>query len=430
MAAALNEDTHPKDVTIEVVRPPMAAEAKSGPTILQGTAAVLIFLTFGMAVAALALVVPLVDKIHSLETQLSESSQVLVSASATAPQGFTGTSALLTGAGEWAPGAFMPEERSDFHAVACEDGKIVLLGGLNHSGHVVDTVWIFDPTSETYSVGKAPMPTGRYRFGAVCLNNKVYAAGGYPTAAAGDAGQCLSTVDIYDTAADTWSSAPALTYARGDLALTAVGVKLYAMGGYGYEYPYPDPANEANEVLDTGASGGGWTAAAKVPGGGKGDITGVNIGGQIFLPGGWNGVFKDELLAYDPPTDTWATSLAPMKAPRGDKAVAALDGHLFVIGGESWSGKKAPCAWDPSQSCDINQIPIHSVEQYSPARDTWSSMAPLPEGRFRFAAAVANGAIFAFGGHAHGELAVNTAWVFHYVPQPNVYFHTRAAAAA
>ena len=331
----------PKDVAIEVVRPPMAAHEKtSGPSTLTIVLVVLIFLVFGVAVAALALVAPLVEKVHTLETQLG-ASQVLVSASATAPEGFAGgTSALLTGSGEWAPGAYMPEERSDFHAVACEDGKIVLLGGLNHSGHVVDTVWTFDPIAESYSIGKAPMPTGRYRFGAVCLNNKVYAAGGYPTAAAGDAGQCLATVDVYDTASDVWSAGPALSTARGDLALAAHGSKLYAMGGYGYEYPYPDPANEANEVLDVGTSGGGWTAAAKLPGGGKGDISAVTIDGTIYVPGGWNGVFKDELVAYDPAADTWATGLAPMKAPRGDKAVAALDGHLFVIGGESWSGKK------------------------------------------------------------------------------------------
>lgn len=52
-----------------------------------------------------------------------------------------------------------------------------------------------------------------------------------------------------------------------------------------------------------------------------------------------------------------------MKAPRGDKAVAVLDGQLVVVGGETWSGKKAPCAWDTSVSCDINQVPIHVCQR-------------------------------------------------------------------
>ena len=77
---------------------------------------------------------------------------------------------------------------------------------------------------------------------------------------------------------------------------------------------------------------------------------------------GLAGVFLDGLVAYDASADTWAT-LTPMKAPRGDKAVAVLDGQLVVVGGETWSGKKAPCAWDTSVSCDINQVPIHVCQR-------------------------------------------------------------------
>ena len=67
---------------------------------------------------------------------------------------------------------------------------------------------------------------------------------------------------------------------------------------------------------------------------------------------------------------------------------------------------------------------------YDTEADSWTSMSPLPEARFRFGAAAANGAIFTFGGHAHGEVAVNTAWTFFYVPQPNVYFHAKTVEAA
>ena len=79
---------------------------------------------------------------------------------------------------------------------------------------------------------------------------------------------------------------------------------------------------------------------------------------------------------------------------------------------------------------------MHGVEMYSPDEDTWTEMSPLPSSRFRFAAAAVNGrggtsegAIVAFGGHAHGEVAVKTTWGFHDVPRPNVFLHTRGAAA-
>lgn len=162
---------------------------------------------------------------------------------------------------------------------------------LNSTGHVQSTVWAFNPIDETFDTSKSAMPTGRARFGASCVDNKyVYVAGGFATAADSDAGRCLSSVDIYDVEQDSWASGPPLSISRGDLALGAVGSKLYALGGYGYEYPYPDPANEANEVLDTATSDSMWQMAAKLPDGGKGDISAVTIGSKIYIPGGWNGM--------------------------------------------------------------------------------------------------------------------------------------------
>jgi len=200
------------------------------------------------------------------------------------------------------------------------------------------------------------------------------------------------------------------------------------MGGYGYEYPYPDPANELNEAYDPTANA--WTAKAPMPGGGKGDISAVEIDGMLYVPGGWNGVFKNELVAYNVSADGWSTGLAPMARARGDKAVASLEGHLYVIGGEIWSGKTQPCPWDPSITCNINALPIHSCEYYAPKSGTWTSFAPIPTPLFRFAAAAANGIIFTFGGQGHGQIATNTVSMFLHVQKPNVFLHVKQGAAS
>ena len=169
--------------------------------------------------------------------------------------------------------------------------------------------------------------SGRFRFSAACLDGSVYVAGGYETSADGeDAGnlKTLATVDRYDVAGQTWSSVAPLATGRGDMALAASGGKLYAFGGYGLYWE----AVGATEVFDPAT--GVWATAASMPNGGKGDISAVEIDGVIYIPGGWNGVFSDQLVAYDASTDSWST-LAPMQAQRARAGPNPLSLTLILI---------------------------------------------------------------------------------------------------
>jgi len=366
---------------------------------------------------------------------------VILSTDATPPIGYHQSSSLLTGGGQWATGTDMPSERSDLQSLSC-GGQLLLLGGLNHSGVVVGNMWAFDPINEIYSE-QASMPTPRYRFGAACVSkvgeagtsHMLYVAGGFADADTGNSGQSLATVDIFDVASGVWTSGPSLTVARGDLALAAVGETLFAIGGYDWSYNTMDTM----EVLDTLAATPAWMLGAAMPHP-KGDVQAAVVASKIYVPGGWNAesTFLTSMLVYDPAAGSWSEA-APMSAPRGDKAVVALDGRIFVIGGEMWSGSTSTCDWGwGPEDCAVNLIPMHGVEMYSPEDDAWTHMAPLPASRFRFAAAaisgrlgaagdagMAEGAIFAFGGHAHGEVAVKSMLTFHFVPRPNVYIHTK-----
>merc|ERR1719201_3234790 len=144
------------------------------------------------------------SRIAVLEAQVATTSEdAIVSLSAAPVAGFNTTVSLLAGAGAWAPGISMPEPRSDLQAVRCGT-HIFVLGGLNLSNVVVPTVWAFDPIHETYDTFKTPMPTPRYRFGAACLDGKIYAAGGFDTSEAGMVGTSLASVDVYDVSTDTW----------------------------------------------------------------------------------------------------------------------------------------------------------------------------------------------------------------------------------
>ena len=310
------------------------------------------------------------SKVDALEAKAAITEGLVVTRSAVPPAGHVFGGSLNAGSGEWAPAVHLPEERSDLQAVAC-GGTIVVLGGINGTNVVQSTTWAFDPVAEVWATDLPPMPTGRYRFSAACLDGHVYVAGGYASSADGNDGNCLATVDRYDVAGKTWDSVANLATARGDMALAASAGKLYAIGGYDSSWnPVAD-----TEVFDPAT--GAWSAAAVLPNAGKGDISAVEIDGLIYVPGGWSGKFKDELVAYDAARNSWST-LAPMQAPRGDKAVAVLDGRLYVVGGETWSGKQEPCPWDTSIMCDINKVPIHGVEQFTPATGAWVPVSPRP----------------------------------------------------
>lgn len=423
--------TTASNVTLELAPPEKSNMVKNNKSI--GTSNAVVFIAClvpsFVAVAAIGVAAAAWSRVNELK---STHLDTIITPAATAPDGYSMVSSLLTGTGTWAATSDMPVAKSDLQSISCLNKEtrlleVVLLGGLDAAGDVVGDVYTFDPVNEVYSAPLTPMPTPRYRFGAACKDGKVWVAGGFNNSHAGNMGWSIDSVDIYDVATDTWTSGPALNTARGDLALANFGGDLYAMGGYDWSYT----ALASVEKLADGATS--WTAAASMSSP-KGDLQAAVIDGMVYVPGGWNAgsTFLSELDVYDPSADSW--SLGPsMDAPRGDTAVVALDGKVFVIGGEMWSGVMSTCDWGwGPEECAVNLIPMHGVEMFDPATQVWTSMAPLPASRFRFAAAAvegrhAEGALYAFGGHAHGEVAVTSVWNFHYVPRPNFFIHTKDA---
>jgi len=83
-------------------------------------------------------------------------------------------------------------------------------------------------------------------------------------------------------------------------------------------------------------------------------------------------------------SDASFTQLAQMQTGRYGHMSVALDGRVYVIGGEASGGSTA------------------SVEMYDPNTNTWITRAPLPAPRYQGTAAVANGKIVVVGGFASG----------------------------
>lgn len=118
----------------------------------------------------------------------------------------------------------------------------------------------------------------------------------------------------------------------------------------------------------------------------RADLAAVSINGQIYLVGGFDG--KQWLPSALSTTDgTSFTTVAQVNPTVRYPAAAALNGKLYVIGGEL-SPKQA-------DATNIQQIDLQT--------GAVTSLSPLPVGLSHAAAAVLNNTIYVFGGRSGGH---------------------------
>ena len=108
------------------------------------------------------------------------------------------------------------------------DGKIYVFGGYGGSRRVDE----YDPSTDTWTT-KSEMPTARHALSTSALDGKIYAIGGYYAPfVTGYLG--VGTVEVYDPATDTWTTAPDMPAGRFGPRSSVVDGKIYVIGGMGY----------------------------------------------------------------------------------------------------------------------------------------------------------------------------------------------------
>jgi N-acetylneuraminic acid mutarotase len=234
----------------------------------------------------------------------------------------------------WSSVAPLPAPRDHIQGVAV-GGRIYYIGGLTSwpSGHV-ETVYIYDPVTDTFRHG-APMPPGRGRGagGVAAYKGKIYYAGGL------HAGSAVPWLDVYDPATDTWTSLPDMPRARDHFHAAVVGGKLYAIGGRNTDIDATTTANDAYDI-----KAGTWsTGLAPLPTA-RGGFAAAVVGNEVVIVGGEGGgrTFND-VEAYDTVTNTWRT-LASMPTGRHGIQAATCNGGVYVAAGGTAQGGSHPTA--------------------------------------------------------------------------------------
>jgi N-acetylneuraminic acid mutarotase len=301
--------------------------------------------------------------------------------------------------GKWTSLKPIPQGEEEVYGTAA-GGKLYVLGGLGvfPGWEPKQMLWSFDPVSSEWT--KLPnIPEGIHHPGFAAVGDKLYSIAGFTIArpATGlPAWVPSKSVWIYDVNAKSWSKGPDLPTPRGALSATAVGTKIYAIGGAknpSYSTPELRPAvpveNVAtNEVLDIATNS--WSSLAPM-------LTARNhhgaalINGRIYVVGGRigstfiiglsNNVSTNEV--YDVAKNTWS-SVVGMPTPRSGIGVAVLNGRMHVLGGEAY----------------LNDLvgTYRTHEAFDPKSNSWQRLPPMPTPRHGLAVAEIAGKMYAVSG--------------------------------
>jgi N-acetylneuraminic acid mutarotase len=185
----------------------------------------------------------------------------------------------------WTTKTDMPTRRNN-PAIAVVDGIIYVIGG-NPGLEIVSAVEAYEPTTDTWT-RKADMPTARYLLAACVVDGRIYVFGG-ATKYGRFSGvySCVPTVEVYNPATDTWTQASDMPSVRMTHSASAVDGKIYIIGGgnpavHQIGDDLPPTVDVYDPATDT------WTTAADIPVP-IGEHTASVVDGKIYAIGGDTG---------------------------------------------------------------------------------------------------------------------------------------------
>jgi N-acetylneuraminic acid mutarotase len=298
--------------------------------------------------------------------------------------------------GRWESAAPLEGARAGL-GVEVLDGRLYAVGGAGLAEPRND-LEMYAPVLGAWRA-ESPLPNGLERFGLATLNDRLFVAGGY---AAGQGVRPVDEVWSYSAFSGVWSSEPDMPGAKADFVLVAAGGKLYALGGTGDAAIHvfdpgersadaePDapslsileaPAGEEEEAV-----GAEWTSLEAPVETARRGAAGVALDGEIYLIGGEiDGAATARVDVFNIESGEWRRA-PDLPEPRSAVAAVVVDGRIHVLGGRN-------AALDAT-------LDAHSA--WRPGEEGWTAMPALPEPRTEADAAVLDGRIFLVGGGAGG----------------------------
>jgi len=276
----------------------------------------------------------------------------------------------------WVTRAPMPTPRQEIYP-AILDNLIYFVGGFDSRIQTSAVTEVYDPATGTW-FSAADLPEARHHITLAPLDGKMYAIGGFIVDV--NTWSVMSDVFEYNPSTDTWTSRTSIPLPSGEHVAAVVDGRIYIIGGRDENLVDTGNCQRYNPSTDT------WTQRTSMPTPRNSSAVAV-INSLIYVIGGriTNGgtiTNLDIVEAYSPVIDRWYT-LTDMPEARGGLAAAALNGYIYVFGGESFSGGGGV---------------YRNVLEYDPATDYWRIVNSMPTPRHGTEAVAVSDTIFVIGG--------------------------------
>lgn len=302
--------------------------------------------------------------------------------------------------GTWQPGAELHQARAGHTATLLEDGRILVVGGVDAAGHTLNAVELLDPASGGFALLPAALPVGVWGHSATLLaDGTVLITGGRD-----EAGRPVADTQLYDRASGTITLLNPMSTPRAEHTATWLpdGRVLVAGGMDGASATarleiYDEQtrtfaiapaslttAREAHTatllrdgrvLIAGGRNAGGALASTEIYDAELGTVSAAGqlqvaraaagaallLDGTVLVAGGQgaDGLDLASAEAYDPVTGPFALLPAAMGSPRSGHLATMLlhNGKIFIAGGTSAG------------------LPVTSVELYDPVTGTFQPLA-------------------------------------------------------
>lgn len=279
----------------------------------------------------------------------------------------------ITGAGSWAAAPAMPRVTDFGLSVLLDDGRAMLVGGMNDAtaAVILSSVSFFTPGSDTWSSG-APMSQRRHDFVLVKLSDgRVLAAGGHQSGSS-----YTATAEVYDPATGLWTLTGSLSQARSAFrGLRLQDGRVLVVGGFNGGTMYGN-----TDLWDPAT--GSWTARAPLNTPRAGCTVTLLADGRVLCAGGTvqGGAVTNAAEVYDPTANAWAAVSSMTVARYAHRAERLPDGRVMLAGGSDAVG--------PTQTTDI----------FDPGSGAWTAGPSFSVARYHPALLWHGGRLLAIGG--------------------------------
>ena len=292
--------------------------------------------------------------------------------------GLLGFSSIsLAQGGKWKKVADIPTGRRNF-ATPVVNNLIYAIGGWGGGGWL-SSVEVYNPAADKWKKA-ADIPTKRQFHATAVVGGKIYAFGGETQIErrGRKVAKTVKAIEVYDPAADKWEKIGDSVQARTRMSTVTLNGKVYVIGGT----RSGGGGGVIVEVFDPAAKT--WAEVARLNETRWGQ-TGAPVNGKIYAIGGFRkcNVWLKTVEEYDPATDTWKNNKKDMPTGRNElpPTTPVVNGKIYVIGGGGDGDK-----------------PENSVEEFDPAKDEWAKMVSMPTARRALSVAAVQGKLYAIGG--------------------------------